>query len=193
MQRTAGEINPPINIDLPISKNALLFVLWAATALIFLLPVAVGLWQLCHARRFARPWPNADKVVRQLACDVGIRRPVRVLLHESVAGPMTCGLFRPMILFPVDAPTWDSEDARRAMIHELEHIRRGDWLVHCVARMVCVFYWFHPKVWMSWRQLTLAAERACDDAVLRSGELTVGVKERRVARNSLIEQPNGLK
>jgi uncharacterized protein (TIGR03435 family) len=53
------------------------------------------------------------------------------------------------------------------MIHELEHVRRGDCLVHAVARMVCALYWFHPLVWISWRRLGLEAERACDDAVLR--------------------------
>jgi uncharacterized protein (TIGR03435 family) len=56
------------------------------------------------------------------------------------------------------------------MIHELEHIRRADCLVHIVARLVCAFYWFHPLVWVFWRRLNLEAERACDDAVLGSAE-----------------------
>jgi uncharacterized protein (TIGR03435 family) len=169
-QTTIHEINAPINIDLPISRNAGLFVVWGATALIFLLPMGVGLCQLYHARRSAIPWLNGEKVVQQLASGAGIRRPVAVLLHESAGGPLTFGLLRPIILFPADARTWNAEDVRRAMIHELEHIRRGDWLVHCIARSICAFYWFDPLVWMSWRQLRLAAERACDDAVLFAGE-----------------------
>src|SRR5262249_23651557 len=52
-QTTVREINAPINIDLPISRNALLFVVWAATVLIFLLPMAVGLCQLYQAQRSA--------------------------------------------------------------------------------------------------------------------------------------------
>ncbi|HME99763.1 MAG TPA: M56 family metallopeptidase [Terriglobia bacterium] len=169
-QTTVREINAPINIDLPISRNALLFVVWSATVLIFLLPMAVGLCQLYQAQRSAITWLNGERVVQQLASGAGIRRPVAVLLHESACGPLTFGLLRPVILFPTDAPTWNADDVRRAMIHELEHIRRGDWLVHCIARTICAFYWFHPLVWISWRQLRMAAERACDDAVLSAGE-----------------------
>jgi bla regulator protein BlaR1 len=53
------------------------------------------------------------------------------------------------------------------LLHELEHVRRRDWPVHIAARLVTALYWFHPLVWIAWRQLCLEAERACDDAVLR--------------------------
>src|SRR5215475_9803384 len=57
-QTTVQEINAPINIDLQVSGNALLLTVWAATTLIFLLPMAVGLCQLYLARRSAVPWLN---------------------------------------------------------------------------------------------------------------------------------------
>ncbi len=85
---------------------------------------------------------------------------------------MTCGVVKPAIVLPVEAQTWPAEDLDRAIVHELEHVRRGDWVSHCFARAVCACYWFHPLVWMAWRQLALEAERACDDAVLRRAEAT---------------------
>ena len=61
---------------------------------------------------------------------------------------------------------------RRAFVHELEHVRRRDWWVHLAARVTCALYWFHPLVWIAYRQLTLEAERACDDAVVEREEST---------------------
>jgi uncharacterized protein (TIGR03435 family) len=83
---------------------------------------------------------------------------------------MTYGSLRPTLVLPIDAETWSDEELRRALVHELEHIRRADWLTQCMVRVLCAVYWFHPLVWIARRELVLEAERACDDAVLRYSE-----------------------
>jgi uncharacterized protein (TIGR03435 family) len=95
-----------------------------------------------------------------------MRTRVDVVLHEAAQSPMTCGIQHPAILFPLDARDWEDSDLIRALRHEIEHVRRRDGLTRFVARTVCAAYWFHPLVWMIWRQFSLEAERACDDAVL---------------------------
>jgi TonB family protein len=139
---------------------------------IFLLPVATGLWQVRRLRRSAQPWRHGQAAADRLALEAGICRRVEVLLHDALAGPMTCGAAHPAIALPRDAQTWEGEDLNRALVHELEHVRRRDWVAHCMARAVCAAYWFHPLVWMAWRQLALEAERSCDDAVLGRSEAT---------------------
>jgi len=132
----------------------------------------MGLWQVRALSRTALPWRQGQSVVDKLAIDAGIHRRVEVLLHEALPGPITCGAVHPAILLPQDAQTWIEGDLNRALVHELEHVRRGDWAVHCLARAVCAAYWFHPLVWIAWQRLTLEAERSCDDAVLRLSEAT---------------------
>jgi uncharacterized protein (TIGR03435 family) len=144
--------------------------IWIAGVAVFLLPVAVGLRQVSSLRRSALPWLEGRVTVDALTASVGLHRRVDVLLHESLPGPMTCGVLRAAIVLPADAPTWGDDDLRRAIVHELEHVRRGDWASQCVARIVAACYWFHPIVWIARRQLALEAERACDDAVIRRSD-----------------------
>jgi uncharacterized protein (TIGR03435 family) len=162
---------------------------WFLGTAFFMIPIVSGLLQIRSLRRFGLPWRHGQAVAEDLT--PGARRHVEVLLHESMPGPMTCGVLNPVIILPADAQSWDKQDLERALIHELEHVRRYDWAIHCIARIACAAYWFHPLVWIAWRQLALEAERSCDDAVLRSSEATayadqlVGLARRRsVVRQS---------
>jgi ankyrin repeat protein len=128
-------------------------------------------WQLLRLRRLQRagiPWLEGRNLVRSLAAECGVRGTVDVLLHEEIPAPVTCGALRPVILLPFDVRSWSEGDLRRALIHELEHVRRGDWAVQRMARFTVACYWFHPLAWIAWRRLCLEAECAADDAVLRT-------------------------
>lgn len=140
--------------------------LWVAGILGLLISLIVDVLRLYHIRRTASGWLEKTALVRALAEHSGINRRIDVMLHDSVSGPLTFGFWRPAILFPREAREWSSEELRRALIHELEHVRRADWLSQLISRLICIGYWPHPLVWMAWRRLSLEAERACDDAVV---------------------------
>jgi uncharacterized protein (TIGR03435 family) len=155
-----------------LSPSAVLFAVWIAGTAFFLLRMIFGLQQVRALRQFGLPWRDGQSIVNKLALDAGIRRRVEVLLHESLAVPVTCGFVRPAIVLPPATQAWEAEDLNRAIVHELEHVRRFDWTSHCLARIGCAVYWFHPLVWVAWRQFALEAERSCDDAVLARSEAT---------------------
>ena len=139
---------------------------WLSGAAIFLVAFAVSLRGIYRLRDAAVPWPAGQARVDGMLKELGLNRTVIVTVHESAVVPATMGVVRPMILLPPDAPEWVESDLRRVLIHELEHVRRGDWWVLLFARAVCALYWFHPLAWIAWRQLGVLAERACDDAVV---------------------------
>ncbi len=149
---------------------------WLTGVVLCLLPMAAGDWQLRRIRRAALPWREAQALTNQLAAAAGIRRRVDVLVSEDVSSPMTCGTARPAIVLPADAQAWPDGDLERAIVHELEHVRRADWLTLSLARLVCACYWMHPLVWIARRRLALEAERVCDDAVLRRAALAPGAE-----------------
>jgi beta-lactamase regulating signal transducer with metallopeptidase domain len=145
---------------------------WLTGTVVFLIPVAAVLWRLSMIRRTGLPTAWRRDELAQLARERGVLKPVDVVEHEAVPGPMTFGVFRPVIVLPPDAREWSEAELRRALTHELEHIQRGDWLMQILARIVAAFYWFHPMVWTAWRRLCLEAERSCDDAVVMHEERT---------------------
>jgi beta-lactamase regulating signal transducer with metallopeptidase domain len=146
--------------------------IWLAGTLLFLVPVAGVLWKLSRIRRTGIPVAWHRDALAQLAASRNVNKAVELVEHEAAAAPMTFGITRPVIVLPLDARHWNDAELRRALLHELEHIQRGDWIMQIVARVVAAFYWCHPLVWMAWRRLCLEAERSCDDAVVMSEERT---------------------
>jgi bla regulator protein blaR1 len=175
----AGDINRPSVGNQKTTKSsrefpatALVRSVWAIAGTACLVPIAVTVARLRRLRRNGLPWPKGEALVHSLAGDAGVRRPVDILIHEELVAPMTCGFLRPAIMMPPEVEDWSDAELEHAIVHELEHVRRGDWPVHLTARAVCALYWFHPLVWTAWRHLRLESERACDDAVLRRAEGT---------------------
>jgi len=153
-----------------VSVPELIITTWLAGVVLFLLPVVAGLWQVRRLRQRASPWTEGKTIAQTLAATLGVHRPIDAFLHDDVTGPMTCGLLEPAIILPASAQDWDDMALRCALRHELEHVARWDFLTHCLSRIICAAYWFHPLVWAAWRRLRLEAERACDDAVVREDD-----------------------
>jgi parallel beta-helix repeat protein len=96
-------------------------------------------------------------------------RPARLLQSDDARVPMTWGVLRPVVLVPAGFADWPAPLRRAALRHELEHVRRGDWLAQALARLAAALHWFDPLAWHALRRLRAEAELACDDAVLAEG------------------------
>jgi beta-lactamase regulating signal transducer with metallopeptidase domain len=153
-----------------------------AVSLLLLIRLALAVRGLSRLRTSSRPasaeWQALlDRERRRL----GIARPVRLAVSSSVTVPVTFGWRRPLVLIPEGALGWEEQPLREALVHELSHVRRGDWPVQMIARAACALHWLDPVVWLLCRRLLLEAELACDDQVLRAGTGAEGYAERLVA------------
>jgi RND family efflux transporter MFP subunit len=78
--------------------------------------------------------------------------------------PVVVGWLRPVILLPetlVESAPAATIDA--VLLHELAHVRRGDYAWNVLLRLVQVLYWPHPLVWLMGRLIAGVREQACDD------------------------------
>jgi GWxTD domain-containing protein len=101
-----------------------------------------------------------------------IRRAARDRGHwtsDLCAAPVTVGWFRPIVILPQHWDTWSDGQLAAVMVHEQEHARRRDPLVHWLALLNRALFWFHPLAWWLEHRLVSLAEAACDAAVLARG------------------------
>ncbi len=100
---------------------------------------------------------------------LGICRPVTLLLHSDKTIPVVWGILRCHLLLPVAARQWTGEQLRSVLLHELAHLQRRDTMAQLITQIVCGLHWFNPLVWFAAWRLDVERERACDDLVLASG------------------------
>ncbi|SRR6266508_643871 len=141
---------------------------WTAGALLVGARLAFGMLRVRRIRREAAPIRDAEwtEETRRLSRELELDRSVELLESARVPVAMTSGLFRPLLLLCRQARLWEVERRRVVLLHELAHVRRGDWLWLLLAEAALAFYWWHPLAWVLGRQVRRDCERACDDLVL---------------------------
>lgn len=108
--------------------------------------------------------------LRRVGSTSQLNRSVRVLESPDVVTPCTWGFVRPVLLLPRAGADWPEARRLHALLHELAHIRRFDYLTGWLARLACAMHWYNPLAWFAASQARRLQEEACDDAVLRAGE-----------------------
>ncbi len=103
----------------------------------------------------------------RLSARLRFSRPV-LLLESSLADvPMVLGHFKPLILIPVGLFAGLSPaQVEVILLHELAHIRRHDYLINVLQRLVEGLFFYHPAVWWISHIMRTERECCCDDLVV---------------------------
>jgi HEAT repeat protein/beta-lactamase regulating signal transducer with metallopeptidase domain len=143
---------------------------WCAGVLAMLLRWACGAWFLRRLRRGAVEvsGPAAD-LFSACSAELGVGSMVRLAVHARVRSPVLHGLFRPMILVPIDWPSRPAIVQRAGLLHELAHVRRRDHWLTPLLQWVRVTFFFHPLVRRLLTRLEHERELLCDETVIHRG------------------------
>ena len=145
---------------------------WVAR--VFLAGVAVQLSRLvlsvgCVGRLRRSSRSVSSLTVPEFQGGVGNVR-VQIVRSNVIAGPVTIGWLRPVILIPEHTiVNLDADQLALLVRHEMAHVSNRDYLwnlIQCVAESL-LFY--HPVVWLLGRAVRHEREFACDDLVVQSG------------------------
>lgn len=111
-----------------------------------------------------------DKMIlKDIAEKSGIRRQIRLFRSASTGTPYTYGFYRPVIVLP-DTPI-EHDSLLAILMHEVNHIRRNDFLMHSFEMFVVQLFRFHPMVGHFHREVHRYRELSCDAEVLSSGRI----------------------
>ena len=130
---------------------------WSAGVALMSLRLLLGLAWVARLRRQAVAAPAVwQQRLDTLALRMGLRYPVPLRLHGALAGPVTVGFFRPLVLLPASLLSGMPVPLLEALLaHELAHVRRWDYLLNLLQSVAEALLFFHPVVW--WLSATCAS------------------------------------
>jgi len=142
---------------------------WFLIFLFKAIRLATGLYDVHRIKRMeisdaSEFW---NERLRLLSGKLGIGRSVRLLQSGIATVPVVLGYFKPIILFPAALlASLPAAEVEAVLLHELAHVRRGDYLVNLLQQLVEVFFFFNPAItWVS-SLIKVERENCCDDIAL---------------------------
>ena len=156
---------------------AVRYTLWTVgvigTAGVFLL--GVRFWtRLSQLFIFAgTPHPRIQARLNSFAQELGLRQPIRLLLAKLNLSPFSYGFRKARIVMPSSLLSKLSEEETDLILrHELHHIRRRDFHINVIQKLIRVAFFYNPCVHWLDRSIELDREFLCDQAVLESSRCT---------------------
>jgi GWxTD domain-containing protein len=105
----------------------------------------------------------------ELRVRLRMTRPMTLLESCFAEVPVVIGHLRPVILMPLGLlaglPPGQIESI---LLHELAHIRRGDYLVNVMQTLVEGLLFYHPAAWWISGVIRSERENCCDDLVVET-------------------------
>ena len=144
---------------------------WAAGSLAVAARLMVGGLRVRRLAREAAPVRDAGWIADQAAAArrLDLTRLVAVKESDDVPVAIISGWRRPFLLVGRAARLWAADRRQVVLLHELAHVKRGDWPALLVAELAVALYWFHPLALWLGRRVRRDAEEACDELVISSG------------------------
>ncbi len=101
-----------------------------------------------------------------------IHKTIPVLTGSWITSPVVWGLFRPVLLIPSDVKErFSTNQLTWICLHEFAHIRRYDNVIVFLQKIIQIFFFFHPGVWLLNWLIDQQREYACDDLALKGANV----------------------
>ena len=137
---------------------------------------------------------SAEAVLRDFGRSFDVSLP-EVRECAEVTSPMVVGAVSPVVLLPEGFAGHAEDEVRAALLHELAHVKRRDYLTNGVCQLVAVPVNWHPVAYGVQQRIRRTREMACDEMAAREMRSELGYARclvtmaRRMLRGGLAERP----
>lgn len=137
---------------------------WLAGVAVLLLRLITDLRHVRRMRAAGAPSERWQQCTDALARALGITRIVELRVVAQLDSPVCFGWIKPVVLMPLGLLAHLPVEQLEALIaHELAHLRRHDYLVNLLQKLVETLLFFHPVVWWLTRRMQRERELIADD------------------------------
>jgi beta-lactamase regulating signal transducer with metallopeptidase domain len=174
--------------------TAWLAMVWMLGTFIMLLRAGIKVAGAEKLRRSCQPLTDETMTLLVVeACRaINLARKIRVAVTDQLTSPAVVGILVPTLILPLSLfTTLTPEQIRFILLHELAHIRRGDYLANLFQLLAEALLFFNPAVWWLSHHIRREREACCDAlAIELSGAPADYAKTLvRVAENTLPTAP----
>ena len=161
---TVNRFNPEL-------LNLILAGIWML-GMVFFAVLTIRAWiRLNNIKKTVYGLENQEVAILFEQCKQHLNISKKVVLGVSplINSPLTFGLIKTYVVLPADFSEWLSKkDMKHIFLHELNHYKYKDIAVNYLTVIYQIIYWFHPLVWIAFKEMRLDREIACDSRVLNS-------------------------
>jgi beta-lactamase regulating signal transducer with metallopeptidase domain len=153
------------SLPAPTHWTAWLALAWMVGTMAMLLRAGIKVAGAENLRRSCKPLDDEQMLalVAEACRAVELARKIRVAVTDKLTSPAVVGVIVPTLILPLSLfSTLTPEQIRFILLHELAHIRRGDYLANLFQLFAEALLFFNPAVWWISHQIRREREACCD-------------------------------
>ncbi len=140
-------------------------ILWIAGAILVALYFLIS--YIITRLKFSESIPIKNKDTDLWLSQHPLRRSIKTRACTHITSPLTYGIFRPTILFPMDMDFSQKNELHFILQHEYTHIKYFHGAMKLLIVVCLCLHWFNPTVWALYLLANKDMELFCDEMVLR--------------------------
>jgi beta-lactamase regulating signal transducer with metallopeptidase domain len=145
--------------------TAWLALAWLLGAASMLVRAGVQVAGAGRLRRSSKPLTdsNVTALLAETQRAICLTRTVRLAVIDTLTSPAVVGVIVPTLILPLSLlSTLTPQQLRFVLLHELAHIRRGDYFASLFQLLVEALLFFNPAAWWISHQVRREREACCD-------------------------------